>query len=210
MHFNCYFSAWQIAMRPGEIEKAGKVPGTWQWLWLWWSILLLPLLTLPNIRDLHSLHPMLQARQLYKQRGARANISISSTSRPACRIMPLQIPLLRGYFVFMFCFAPHLILRFCAANLSQASVAWSAEIGKLTCSQGSCESKQLAAAAGVKKKGREGFHNTYMSHHTTQNISHPSPCKIVFLARICLDLFSVVWLKVQYVGSFGRRLTQYS
>lgn len=78
-------------MRPGEIEKAGKVSGTWQWLWLWWSILLLLLLTLPNIRDLHSLYPMLWARHLYKQRGAGANISISSTNRPACRIMPLQI-----------------------------------------------------------------------------------------------------------------------
>lgn len=37
-----------------KIEKAGEVSGTWQWLWLWWSILLLPLLTLPNMRDLHS------------------------------------------------------------------------------------------------------------------------------------------------------------
>lgn len=51
---NSYSSAWQIAARPEEIEKAGKVSGSWQWLWLWWSILLLPLLTLPNMRDLHS------------------------------------------------------------------------------------------------------------------------------------------------------------
>lgn len=91
LQFNWYFSAWQIAMRPGEIEKAGKVSGTWQWLWLWWSILLLPLLTLPNIRDLHCLHPMLQACQLYKQRGIGAKTSISSTNRPACKIMPLQM-----------------------------------------------------------------------------------------------------------------------
>lgn len=91
LQFNRYFSAWQIAMRPGEIEKAGKVSGTWQWLWLWWSILLLPLLTLPNIRDLHSLHPMLGTRQLYKQKGSGANTSIRNTNRPACRILPLQI-----------------------------------------------------------------------------------------------------------------------
>lgn len=48
-----------------KIEKAGEVSGTWQWLWLWWSILLLPLLTLPNMRDLHS--PS-HTRSLHKRR----------------------------------------------------------------------------------------------------------------------------------------------
>lgn len=91
LQFNCYSTTWQIAMRPGEIEKAGKVSATWQWLWLWWSILLLPLLTLPNIGDLHSLHPMLWARQLYKQRATGASVSMSNTNSPACRIMSLWI-----------------------------------------------------------------------------------------------------------------------
>lgn len=120
---NSYSSAWQIAARPEEIEKAGKVSGSWQWLWLWWSILLLPLLTLPNMRDLHSPptnHPPTHthtprssgASQLYKQRGTAASVSISSTKQTGLWVQDSPNTPLIGYFVFMFSFALYLILRF--------------------------------------------------------------------------------------------------
>lgn len=173
LQFNCYFSAWQIAMRPGEIEKAGKVSGIWQWLWLWWSILLLPLLTLPNIRDLHSLNPMLWARQLYKQRETSANTSISSTNRPACRIVPLQI----SCWEVTSSSCSVLLLTwfgdFGSKSLPGLSGLERWEIGKLTWSQG-CESKHLVATAGVKTQGE-------FKTHKHKDKSKPIRAKFKFL-----------------------------
>lgn len=138
-------------MRPGEIEKAGKVSGTWQWL----TMMKYPPVTTVDFakyqRSPQSLHSMLWARQLYKQRGTGANISISNSNRPACRIMPLQISCWEvtssSCSVLLFTW----FWDFGSKSLPGLSGLEHWQIGMLTCSQRSCEIQQSLATAGVKK-----------------------------------------------------------
>lgn len=78
-----------------------------------------------QISEISSLHPMLPARQLYKQRGTGANISITPTDEPvgSCLFKYLAERLLCWHV--LFCSSLHFEIS--GAGLRLASVAWSSE-----------------------------------------------------------------------------------
>lgn len=184
-------------MRPGEIEKAGKVSGSWQWLWLWWSILLLPLLTLPNIIDLHSLHPTSKASQLHKQRGTAANISRSRTNRAAFRIRTLQT----------FCCevtsssCSYLFLTSFWDSGSKSLPGFSGskhwEIGALTCLWRSCKSQTIGG-----KKLALTKHSVHKQEHTHLGWESPH--------APCFDIIIILTSPIQYFHDSALSIVVYT
>ena len=173
-------------MRPGEIEKAGKVSGSWQRLWLWWSILLLPLLTLPNIMDLHSLHPTSEASQLHKQRGTAANISRSRTNRAAFRIRTLQtscceVTSSSCSYLFLASFWDS-----GSKSLPGFSGSKHREIGALTCLWRSCKSRTI----GGKKLAPKNTVFTNKNTHTHLGWESPQ--------GPCFDIIIILTSLIQY------------